>query len=184
MSFEWQPILENARFRLEPLAETDFEALYAVASDPRIWEQHPNPNRWQREVFSTFFEGAMKSGGAFRIVDKDCDRIIGSTRFYNYDGPNDSVQIGYTFYAAAYWGSGANPAVKALMLDHAFRFVSQVYFHIGACNVRSQIAIGRLGAQKVAEEDLAYFGEPSKPNFIYRIAAADWHRSMALGAAK
>ncbi len=37
--FDLQPVLEGNLVRLRPLAETDFEALYAVASDPRIWER-------------------------------------------------------------------------------------------------------------------------------------------------
>lgn len=45
MTFDTQPILENDKAILYPLQEEDFEALYAVASDPLIWEQHPNKDR-------------------------------------------------------------------------------------------------------------------------------------------
>ena len=65
MDFSIQPILENSKVRLVPLQETDFEKLYKVASDPLVWEQHPNKNRYEREVFQNFFEGAMISKGAF-----------------------------------------------------------------------------------------------------------------------
>ena len=61
--------LENAYVKLEPLAAGDFEALYAVASDPLIWEQHPNKNRYQREAFATYFQGAIESRQAVRIID-------------------------------------------------------------------------------------------------------------------
>jgi len=64
MTMELQPRLENAYVKLEPLAAGDFEALYAVASDPLIWEQHPNKNRYQREAFATYFKGAIESRGA------------------------------------------------------------------------------------------------------------------------
>lgn len=168
-----QPILENDLAILYPLREDDFEALYAVASDPKIWEQHPNKDRWQREVFRTFFEGAVASGGAFRIVDKVSGNTVGSTRFYDYDAADDSILIGYTFYARECWGTGINRAVKALMLDYIFGFVSTVYFHIGADNVRSQIAIGRVGAVKVDEREVTYFGETSKLNFVYRLRKED-----------
>jgi len=59
MTFSIQPTLENENVRLVPLQEADFEALYEVASDPKVWEQHPNKDRWKREVFKTFFDGAM-----------------------------------------------------------------------------------------------------------------------------
>ena len=85
MHFSIQPILENETIKLHPLQEEDFERLYAVASDPLVWEQHPNKNRYEREVFQNFFEGAMLSQGAFLILDKVTDEVMGSTRFYDYD---------------------------------------------------------------------------------------------------
>lgn len=174
MNFNIQPILENELVILYPLQETDFDALYAAASDPKVWEQHPNKDRWKKEVFQNFFNGAIQSKGAFRIVDKQTGETIGSTRFYDYDEENDHILIGYTFYAVSCWGKGINPSVKSLMLDYIFQYVSKVRFHIGATNLRSQVAIGRLGAEKIAEEDVAYFGEAPKLNFIYEIIRENW----------
>lgn len=174
MNFNIQPILENEAVVLYPLQEKDFEALYNVASDPKIWEQHPNKDRWKKEVFQTFFDGAMQSKGAFIIVDKFTAEIIGSTRFYDYNEKESSIFIGYTFYAVSYWGKGINLAVKAMMLDYVFQFVSKVYFHIGAGNIRSQIAIGRLGSQKIAEQEVTYFGESPRLNFVYETSKQQW----------
>lgn len=169
-----QPVLETERVALYPLQQEDFEALHRVASDPEIWAQHPNKDRWKKEVFQNFFEGAMQSKGAFKIVDKLTGEILGSTRFYDYDEQDGSIFIGYTFYAIKCWGKGINHAVKAMMLDYAFQFVSKVYFHIGASNIRSQIAIGRLGASKVSEHEVRYYGEAPKLNFVYKIDKQQW----------
>ncbi|MCO4292271.1 GNAT family N-acetyltransferase [Solitalea sp. MAHUQ-68] len=169
MLFSVQPILENDKVLISPLEEKDFEDLYKAASDPDIWKQHPNKDRWKKEVFRTFFEGAMKSEGAFKIIDKESCEIIGSTRFYDFNEQDNSILIGYTFYSTRFWGKGVNQAVKRMMLDYIFQFVDKVYFHIGATNIRSQIAITRIGAQKVGGQEVAYFGEPSKLNFIYVI---------------
>ena len=176
MKFNIQPILENEKVILYPLQEKDFEALYSVASDPKIWEQHPNKDRWKKDVFRIFFEGAMQSKGAFKIVDKATGNVIGSTRIYDYNEDENIIFIGYTFYATSYWGKGINHAVKALMLDYLFRFVSHVYFQIGAENIRSQIAISRLGAKKIAEQEVAYFGEAPKLNFVYSIEKEEWQQ--------
>ncbi|WP_142682881.1 GNAT family N-acetyltransferase [Chitinophaga polysaccharea] len=174
MKFSIQSILENEQVILYPLQEEDFETLYAVASDPRIWEQHPNRDRWKKDVFRTFFDGAIQSKGAFKIVDKQTGEIVGSTRMYDYNETENSILIGYTFYATQYWGKGINKAVKTMMLDYLFQFVSKVYFHIGASNIRSQIAIGRIGAEKVGEQEVAYFGEKPKLNFVYAIDKEKW----------
>ncbi len=161
--------LENNRVLLLPLKESDFDVLYAVASDPKIWEQHPQPDRWKEDVFRLFFEGAIQSRRAFKIIDKETGVVAGSTRFYDYDAQNRSIFIGYTFYAVHYWGTGFNASVKELMLDYAFQHLDTVNFQVGASNFRSQKAVEKLGAQKVAEEQIAYHGNGLKWSFRYQI---------------
>lgn len=172
MSFELQPTLEDNIVKLVPLKEEDFEALFEVASDPLIWEQHPNKNRYQRDAFKIYFQGALESKGAFCIYDKVTNKLIGSSRFYAVKDQDDAIAVGYTFYARSHWGGVYNPAVKALMLEHAFKSFGRVLFQIGADNIRSQTAITRLGARKIGEESVAYFGEPAKLNFLYEITKA------------
>lgn len=174
MSINIQPILQNEKIILLPLQEQDFEELYLAASSPKIWEQHPNKNRWQKDVFKVFFEGAIKSKGAFKITDKTTNSVIGSTRFYDFNSQDKSILIGYTFYTTQYWGQGVNHAVKTMMLDYVFQFVSAVTFHIGADNIRSKISINRLGVTKIAEEEVAYFGEEPKLNVVYRLTKNEW----------
>lgn len=174
MNINIQPVIDNEKVILYPLEATDFEALLTVASDPKIWEQHPNKDRWKKEVFKTFFNGALQSGGAFKIVDKTTHQIIGSTRFYDYNQAENSIFIGYTFYATACWGKGFNQLTKASMLNYAFQFVSKVYFHVGAENIRSQRAMDRLGAEKIGEEEINYFGEAPKLNFLYEMTKENW----------
>lgn len=65
------------------------------------------------------------------------------------------------------------------MLDYVFQFVSKVYFHIGADNIRSQIAISRLGAEKITEQEVTYFGETPKLNFMYIISKEKWEQNSS-----
>jgi RimJ/RimL family protein N-acetyltransferase len=174
MSFELQPQLRNSTVSLEPLRADDFEALYAVASDPLIWEQHPNRNRYRREVFQTYFQGALESGSAFRVSNALSGELIGCSRYYDIDPVKREAAIGYTFLARSVWGLKFNAALKQLMLDHAFRFVDRVIFHIGVDNLRSRKALEKLGGILIGEEAIAYYGEPSKMNAVYKIDKADW----------
>ncbi|AZA76119.1 N-acetyltransferase [Chryseobacterium sp. G0186] len=174
MNFSIQPVLENEEFQLIPLQQGDFESLYEVASDPKVWEQHPNKDRYQREVFENFFRGAMESEGAFKIIEKATGDVLGSSRYYNFDEEDNHIFIGYTFYGTKSWGKGINPQVKKLMLDYIFQFVEKAHFHIGKENFRSQTALERLGGVKIAEEEVAYFAEPTRTNFVYEIKKGDW----------
>ena len=54
MNMDLQPAhLEDELVKLVPLTETDFSILYEVASDPLIWEQHPEQDRWKRAVLKS-----------------------------------------------------------------------------------------------------------------------------------
>lgn len=174
MDFELRLILENEHVKLVPLKVNDFEKLYQVASDPLIWEQHPNKYRYKREVFEKYFKGAIESGGAFLVLEMNSDEVIGSSRYYDFDKEKNSIVIGYTFLFKKYWGTSYNRAMKTLMLDHAFRFVDTVIFLIGAKNIRSKRAIEKLGASKVGEIEINYPGEDEHLNFIYEMNKITW----------
>jgi RimJ/RimL family protein N-acetyltransferase len=147
-----QPTLTGDTLLLKPLRAEDFEALYAVASDPRIWEMHPEPVRWQREFFQRYFSAGMASGGAFLITEKSSGKIIGSSRYYDWNPAEQSIAIGFTFLARSHWGGRTNHELKRLMLDHAFGFARTVWFHVGPENYRSRRAMEKIGAT------LSHFG--------------------------
>ena len=94
MVFDLQPLLKGKLIGLRPLSEKDFDELFKVASDPHIWEQHPDNDRYKREVFIKFFREAVKSGGALIAVDNQNGSIIGSSRFYGYDEMKSEIEIG------------------------------------------------------------------------------------------
>jgi N-acetyltransferase len=144
--FDLQPVLTGDTIELRPLREEDFPALYAVASDPLIWEQHPDPDRWKEPVFREYFRGAMDSGGAFAVLDRNDGDIIGSSRFAGYDDAKSEIEIGWTFLARSHWGGRCNLEMKRLMLAHGFRFVQRVIFRVGPFNRRSQRALEKIGA--------------------------------------
>jgi RimJ/RimL family protein N-acetyltransferase len=145
VTFELQPTLEGRLIRLRPLRDEDFAALFAVASDPLIWEQHPDSDRYREEVFRRFFRDAMDSGGALVVEDRATGSIIGSSRYFGYDPDKSEIEIGWSFLARACWGGVYNGEMKQLMLDHAFRFVQRVVFLIGETNIRSQRALEKIG---------------------------------------
>lgn len=115
-----QPTLDTERLTIRPMSEADREALFAIASDPMIWEQHPIHDRWRREVFDAFFDEGLASGGALVIQRKIDGAVLGSTRYDRYDPAEGGVvEIGWTYLARDCWGKGINPEMKRAMLAHA-----------------------------------------------------------------
>jgi RimJ/RimL family protein N-acetyltransferase len=157
--FDIQPILTGKKVILRPLVEADYDALFAVASDPDIWAMHPFRDRYKSEVFIPFFADAINSRGAFAILDRASGDMIGGTRFANYVADTNEIEIGWTFFGTAYWRSGANREVKALMLRYIFEFVRTVVFQIGAHNFRSRTAVERLGGRLVGSHKREHDGQ-------------------------
>ena len=97
-----QPVLEGERLLLRPLAAEDWDALYAAASDPLVWELHPANDRWQEPVFRAYFADALAQGGALAVIDRSSGAMIGSSRMQAYDpAGGGSIEIGWTFLARA-----------------------------------------------------------------------------------
>jgi len=140
-----QPTLRGELVHLEPLRPEHFDALFAAASDPLIWEQHPESTRYQRPVFERFFAGALESRGALLARDAVTGEVIGSSRYHAYDPVRRDVEIGWTFLVRSRWGGRFNGEMKRLMIEHAFRFVDSVIFIVGVTNYRSQRAVEKIG---------------------------------------
>jgi N-acetyltransferase len=167
LTFDLQPFLTGDLLDLRPLREDDYPALYAVASDPLIWEQHPDSDRYQEEVFRAFFREAMASGGALLATDRKDGRVIGSSRYFGFDAEKGEVEIGWTFLARSHWGGAYNREMKRLMLRHASRFVKTIVFVIGPTNFRSRRAVEKIGGVRVGVVE-----KDGRERVVYRIDAS------------
>ena len=174
VDFDLQPTLKGDLIELRPLGPQDFDALFSAASDPKIWKQHPESDRYQREVFQRFFDGALESKGAFAIIDRKSGRIIGSSRYCNLDLANREVEVGWTFLEREFWGGIYNRELKQLMLEHAFRFVDRVVFVVGEQNFRSQKALAKIGASFLKKTQLPGDDGTIKTNLVFAITAKSY----------
>lgn len=165
-----QPTLETERLLIRPLEEADREGLYAIASDPAVWEQHPMQDRWRRDVFDAFFDAGLASGGALTAIDKRDGSIIGTSRYDKYSPEEGGVvEMGWTFFAPRYWGKGINRELKRAMLEHAFSEVELVEFRVGDTNYRSRKAMENIGARRSDRYELGRYQGKRVVHIYYEI---------------
>lgn len=163
MTLDLQPQLEGQLLALRPLRPDDWDALFAVASDPLIWAGHPDRERYTEPVFREFFRTAIESRGALAVLDRATERMIGSSRYVWHGPPRQELEIGWTFLARAYWGGRFNSEMKRLMLQHAFQFVDRVVFIVGVTNIRSQKAMLKIGGVLTDRREIKLLhGQPSE----------------------
>ncbi|MBL4805990.1 MAG: GNAT family N-acetyltransferase [Rhodobacteraceae bacterium] len=174
--FNTQPILENRYLCLRPLAETDFDQLFATAKDPQTWAGHPVSDRFKPDVFRKYFDFLLETGSALIIIDRAENRVIGCSRYYIAPDLPDGISIRFTFLHHDNWGGQTNFQLKKLMLTHAFKTYDTVWFHIDPTNIRSQKATAKLGAKPVYDADLDLAGAPASWK-CYSLAQSDWKAS-------
>lgn len=174
IEIDLQPTLIGKTITLRPLLSEDFAFLYEAASDPIIWEMHPDSSRYKRDAFKErFFLGAISSGGALAILDNESGRIIGSSRYYEWKPDQQEVSIGYTFLERSQWGNGTNKEMKELMLNHIFSYARTAWFHVGEINLRSRRAVEKLGATLSHKEDRELEGRPYV-QLYYKLSASTY----------
>jgi RimJ/RimL family protein N-acetyltransferase len=159
--FDCQPALHGSTLKLRALVANDFEALFLAASDPLIWSGHPASDRYQRQVFETYFAARLASAKALVVIDIESERIVGMSSYYTPPDQTEGIAIGYTFLVREKWGGQANRELKALMLEHAFKVYDTVYFHIGPANIRSQHAVLKIGAVHLYDAELNLGAAPA-----------------------
>ena len=154
MNWPSHPILSGHSVQLVPLNKNHKPELLEAARDGELW------NLWYTSVPSPltiedYIEKALqqeKDGASqpYVVVDKNSNKIIGSTRYCNMDHINQRLEIGYTWYAQKYQRTGVNTECKYLLLQQAFEVykVIAVEFRTNWFNYKSRSAISRIGAKQ------------------------------------
>lgn len=151
MRFLDEITLDDGRVRLEPLGHEHTDDLgRAAATIDGAWNTFvPSADEVPAEIdrrLSLRDAGAMNP---FAVRRLQTGEVVGMTTFCSVDQPNRRVEIGYTWISTAAQGTEVNPAMKRLLLAHAFDACDAIavslmtHFH----NRQSRAAIERLGAK-------------------------------------
>jgi RimJ/RimL family protein N-acetyltransferase len=146
-------VLEGRDARLEPLDERHADGLFAIGTEPSIWDWLSYGPFVDRDDALRFIGRAAETGkgGAeqvFAVIHRPSGRVAGTTRYMNIR-PNDlALEIGWTWYGLEFQRTAVNTECKLLLMRHAFETLgaNRVQLKTDARNLRSQAAIARLGA--------------------------------------
>jgi len=147
-------VLEGDAAKIEPLKIEHLDELFEAASDESLWLWTVNvvksKDDLRRYVETALDEQTRKSSLPFVTIDKNSNKIVGSTRFGNIDSKNRRAEIGWTWINSKWQRTAINTEVKFLMLKHAFESWNciRVELKTDALNSKSRNAILRLGAKE------------------------------------
>ncbi|MEU0002447.1 GNAT family protein [Streptomyces microflavus] len=150
-------ILTGASVRLEPLASCHVKGL-AEAARRGVYPFTPVPwGQAETRAYVAQARAEREAGTslAFAVIDRQDERIVGSTRFRHLDqraaepgAIHSAVEIGHSWLSGTTRETDINLEANLLMLRHAFEAwgVRQVSFRVDTRNHRSRAALEKLGA--------------------------------------
>jgi N-acetyltransferase len=175
-------MLHGSRVRLEPLTDHHTPVLAEIGAVPELWLY--TMNRIAGIADAEAYVRAALEGAAqgtvlpFVTVLQADDRVIGSTRFANYDADSQRVEIGWTWIVPGLQRSGANVEAKLLMLTHAFEWLgcNRVEFKTDVLNQKSRNALLGIGAREegVLREHCLIWNGRKRDTIYYSVLASEW----------
>jgi len=173
-------ILQNAQVRLEPLADSNREALRVPAGDRDIWAFMTQ--RGDGAHFDAWFDKMLTASAgpsqiSHAVIDAASGACVGHTGFLEISAAHARVEIGWTWYAARARGGLVNPACKHLLLARTFACGAQrVELKTHHLNQRSQRAIARLGAVRegVLRSHYATWTGQRRDTVMFSILKDEW----------
>ena len=156
MAFDFHQnyILEDDVVLLRPLQYDDIENLLDFSlNQPEIWK-FSSLAAVGKENFTNYIELALANRNKqteypFAVFDKRTNEYAGSTRFYDIQLQNKTLQLGYTWYGTQFHGTGLNRHCKFLLLQFAFEFMEmeRVEFRADNNNAKSIAAMKAIGCK-------------------------------------
>ena len=145
------PLLEGYGIRLEPIARHHADALCRIAMDASIWRYMNLRVKTAADVETMIADtlADAERGVTEAWVTFVGDEAVGATRLLDIQRTHRTAEIGFTWLAQAWRGSGVNPRVKLLQLTYAFEQLGlrRIALKTHHDNVHSQNAMLKLGAQ-------------------------------------
>ena len=185
--FENDFILENDFVQLRPLSALDIPLLLPFSEqEPELWTYSLIKASNEKELINYVtlaLEGRKnKLQYAFVVYDKVQKAIAGSTRFYDINLTNKSLQLGFTWYGKAFQGTGMNKQCKLLLLDFAFDFMQmeRVEFRADNQNKRSIAAMKRIGCveEGVLRSNFIKPDGERRSSIVLSILKSEWEQGL------
>jgi RimJ/RimL family protein N-acetyltransferase len=176
-------ILEDDCVLLRPLLQEDCKNLLVFAlNEPEIWSYSlvavAGEENLKKYIDTAIAARSEAKEYPFIVFDKRTQEYAGSTRFYDIQLVNKTLQLGYTWYGQNFQGSGLNKHCKYLLLQFAFEKLGmeRVEFRADNNNKRSIAAMKSIGCtvEGVLRSNVPKHNGPRRDSIILSILKSEW----------
>ncbi len=175
--------MTSASVSLVPLSLQHVEDFLRYSGDASLWtwwlrKPPMDSEGMRREVELALTQQRNGQRIPFSIFHHERQEHVGSTSLLHVDHVNLSLEIGSTWLATPFHGSGVNRECKDLLLGYAFGELkmNRVVLQTDELNVRSRRAIEKLGArfEGVARQDKVVWDGRIRSSAVYSLLRSEW----------
>ena len=187
LQFNENYILENERVILRPLIAGDLKNLLSYSiHEPALWN-YSMVQAIGEQGLHNYIQLAVEGRSSekeypFIVFDKQTNQYAGSTRFYDIQPNNQSLQIGFTWYGKKFQGTGLNKHCKFLLLTFAFEKLGmqRVEFRADAKNERSIYAMKSIGCKTegILRSNGVRADGTRRDSIVLSILKSEWETSI------
>jgi RimJ/RimL family protein N-acetyltransferase len=179
-------LLETPRLRLRELADDDFDAVHAYASDPEVVRYMPWGPNTEEETRGFLWRAQATAGGEPRlayelaVVVREDDRLIGAVGLH-LAPEEDRAMLGYC-YDRGSWGHGYATEAAAAMLSLGFDvlLLHRVWAGCDPENLASARVLEKVGMRLEGRlrDDVRIRGE-YRDTLVYGLLEDEWRERDA-----
>lgn len=180
--FESKLILQTDRILLRPMILGDLESFERLTADPSMWIYFTVDLSVKSELSDWVETGLNEHKNlillSFTIIIKSVDKLIGSTSFGNFSEKDQRVEIGRTWIAKEFQGTGVNDEIKFLMLKYAFEVMQfeRVEVKTDVLNLKARRALCRIGFNEegILRSHMVMTHGRRRDTIYYSILKSEW----------
>lgn len=174
--------IESERVILRPIKKEDFEEMKNLTTDPNMWYYFTSDLSVETElknwVAQALKELENKQSLPFSILDLENNKIIGSTRISNISSRDKRVEIGWTWIAKAFQGTGINGHVKKLLFKFLFKETEtvRIEFKTDVLNIPARKGLQKAGLTEegVLRSHTLMTNNRRRDTIFYSILKEEW----------
>ncbi|MFV0564364.1 MAG: GNAT family N-acetyltransferase [Flavobacteriaceae bacterium] len=175
-------IIKSESVILRPIKREDFEEMKLLTTDKNMWYYFTadlsNETELKNWINQAVTELENKQSLPFSILNIKNNSIIGTTRISNISKKNGRVEIGWTWIAKPFQGTGINSHVKKLLFKFLFEEtnVIRIEFKTDVLNIPARKGLIKSGLTEegILRSHTLMTNNRRRDTIFYSILKSEW----------
>jgi RimJ/RimL family protein N-acetyltransferase len=181
--FPPQLSLKTERVLLRPMLADDFDAYCRITDSDSLWKYFTkelnDKSQLKEWMDMAMVERKEEKRFPFTIVEKSSGAVCGSTSFGNISIYDRRIEVGWSWLAESYLGSGINMHAKYALLNYAFEVLDfeRVEIKTDNLNERAKNALKKIGATEegVLRSHMQMPNNRRRDSVYFSILSHEWN---------